>query len=246
MVRHIRTGDHIMIKAHARCISVALIATLSGVSFGGIQFVGDPGLELIYGVDDLEQTRTLFINVDGFDSHDLEFNILNDFQNGEFYVAGLDSTRNGGFITDFDDNDYGVLRTFEVDDEIGVGLEDGIGYETLSHAGYEYDDFGDVVTGGGLLPGTHYLGFAFGGLVPDPDQPGETMFATLYGWMQVEFGVLKLGTEGPGDDEPEVFVRINGYAWESTGGSILVGEVPSPGSLALLSIGGVFLARRSR
>lgn len=231
----------------ARLTAGAVVLGLGGVAGGSIQYIGDPGLELIYTLDDLGTTQTLFIDVDGIDSHDLEFSIFNDFEDGDFYVAGLDSTRNGGFMTSFDDNDYGVLRTFSMGDEIGPDLKDSIGYETLSHAGYLYDSFGDAMSGGGLTPGTHFLGFAFGGLVPDPDQPGEFVFATLYGWMEVEFGELQvpLDVEAPGD-EPDVFVRINGYAWETTGGSIEAGQVPSPGSLALLGLGGVFVLRRSR
>ncbi|GEM_PF-4371352 len=230
-----------MIKA-----TTLVLAAAASVALADIQYVGDPGLELVYSFADEGGTRTLFINVDGRESHDLEFNILNDFEFGDFYVAGLDSTRNGGFLTSFDDNDYGVLQSLQFGTGIGPELEDQIGFETLSHAGYLYDAFGNPESGGMLLGGTHYLGFSFMGYIPDPDNIGEEILVPMWGWMHVEFGMLQLDAGREVGDEPEVFVRVLEYGYEDTGSAIFVGQVPSPGSLALLALGGCVAARRKR
>lgn len=230
-----------MIKA-----TTLVLAAAASVALADIQYVGDPGLELVYSFADEGGTRTLFINVDGRDSHDLEFNILNDFEFGDFYVAGLDSTRNGGFLTSFDDNDYGVLQSLQFGTGLGPELEDQIGFETLSHAGYLYDAFGNPESGGMLLGGTHYLGFSFMGYIPDPDNIGEELLVPMWGWMHVEFGMLQLDQGRGADPEPEVFVRVLEYGYEDTGSAIFVGQVPTPGSLALLALGGCVAARRKR
>lgn len=227
----------------------AALALMTTGAFGGIQHM-EVSHTLQYTIADLDTTRTLEIDIDGRDGFDLEFQIYNSFGDQEYFIAGLDSTRNGGFITDFDDNDYGVLRTFEMGEEIGPALEDHIGYETLSYADYSFYLGGGMGESGGYLtPGTHILGFSFMGYVPDPDNLGEEIKVPLYGWMEVEFGdlIVEEEAEAAANGLSNVFVRVTQIAYATGDGeSLLAGQVPAPGALALLGLGGLVTARRKR
>lgn len=224
-------------------VAVAL-ALGAGAASGTIMYSA-PDLLLEYTAADIGTQKSLAIEPAGPEASPLEFVLYNDGAAdpmGDFYVAGLDPTRGGGFITDFDDNDYGVFRTFAFGDSIGPDLEDGIGFETLTHAGYEYFDFGEMNTSTPHLNQTVYLAFGiFGELASST--PNDPTFGTLYGWMCVEFGALKLPTDST---DPGVFVRVKEFAVQTSGSSMFVGEVPAPGSVAMVALGGVIALRRRR
>ncbi len=200
------------------------------------EFFYETELRLVYTPDDYDETRVMHVDVNLDGQDDLEFQIVN--QEGNNHLAGLDSTRNGGFLTEFDNNDYGVFMTFAKDQAIGPGFEDAIGYETLTHAAYEYDEFGNLVVGGSLAQTQAYLGFAF--YTDQVEHPAEE--GTIYGWMLVSFG--ELIADDPGDPE-KVFIEVMQIGYNNTVGQpAVVGRVPEPASVALLGAGAALLLRR--
>lgn len=63
------------------------------------------------------------------------------------------------------------------------------------------------------------------------------------GAAQTQFGWLSVRLPGPLTNNPGV---IFSYAYEDSGGSILAGQIPGPGVLAILSAGGLMLSGRRR
>lgn len=187
-----------------------------------------------YVNSDFEDQLFLNIDVNGDDSEDFTFTILN--SETELFLGGLDFTRNNGFIGDFDDNDQHIFRTFSEGDVIGPDLEEDIGFETFSFAEYVFD--GD--TGGGLAEQEVILGFGIftSGLGPMNDEDG-----VIYGWMRVRFGELFV-TE---DFAPSnTFIEVVELAFDDTGAGIAAGLVPSPAAAATLGLAGLAGARRRR
>jgi hypothetical protein len=85
----------------------------------------------------------------------------------------------------------------------------------------------------GATPGSYndkYLLFEF----RDSTQPGSPM---RYGWVELSLA------NTPGDDaHPDI--AIEGYAWDTTGGTIATGQVPEPSAAALLALGALTLGAK--
>jgi hypothetical protein len=221
-----------------RVLLAIMLLCLSGLwnAAQSAEFVWQADLLMTYSPADRGDTKVMFIDVDADGSEDLEFQIIN--EQGNNHLAGLDSTRNGGFLSTFDDNDYAIFQTFSKDDEIGPDLEDDIGYETLTHAAYEYDEFGNLVTGGELAESEAYLGFGFFSDQVEGDQDE----GIIYGWMLVEFGELIADDINQPD---KVFIHVKQIGYNNTvGESATVGYIPEPATMALLGTGALLLTGR--
>ncbi|MEM1330180.1 MAG: hypothetical protein AAGG07_06440 [Planctomycetota bacterium] len=206
----------------AALISAAMVVPAANAAL----FVRDVDYELVYTEFDVGQDLRMEIDIASDGETLFEFSILNEFAEGVFWMGGLDPTRSGGFLTSFDENDYGVFQTFEFGAQIGPDNEDDIGFETFTYAQYDFD-FG-AETGGGLENTSQYVAFSYG--------------FDLYGWMAVEFGTLEFDLDRP----ESTFIRVTQIGYQTEEGMPLLIGVPSPGSAVLMGAGFATLSVRRR
>ncbi|MEM1185311.1 MAG: hypothetical protein AAGI53_09960 [Planctomycetota bacterium] len=216
---------------------VALAGVVTSGAVAGVQRVELAQTRLEHTINDFGDTTSLDIDVTGDGVEDLTFEIFQGESGGlnEAWLSGIDFTRNGGFLTSFDDNDNGVFQEFNAGDTLGPANEDDIGFETRTYAQYDLDDFGSLISGGSLAGRTAYIGFGLFDAEPLPG--GGTNEGNRYGYMLVEFGPLRaIDLDNPAYIEI-LEVGIGGINAEF--------RIPAPGgALAMAALG--LVARRRR
>lgn len=114
-------------------------------------------------------------------------------------------------------------------------------------------NFGDNITNGNFLPNAGRMRFgASNPLASGNGYPHSQWAAAVSGYMGVKFNVgngVQYGWAHLTMDGPRLnSYKIIDYAWADPGESIVAGQVPEPGSLALLAVGavGLLLWRQQR
>lgn len=226
-------------------VAGVIVGSWASLATAGFVF-WEPEVEVTYSnPDDLGDLAFVEVDVEG--GAVFEFRVFESGDGSEAYLSGVEITRNGGFIGDFDDNDMSVFRVLEPNDVIDASYEDDLHVEQTTYAAYEMDEFGVPISGGNLEGSEVYIGFGYYGTTEPDDED-----ATVFGWMLVEFGLLR---DDPATVEPEAFIRIKQVSYNTTQDPANPGfalpvtvasRVPEPTSLALVTAGAGLLAGRRK